>query len=238
MTASLKEASGAFLDYLEKWQAGLQPLALNTLITEAGGPEHIGIFCVDVINGFCHVGPLSSERVKGIIAPIADLFTRARAAGIRHFVLPQDAHPPDAVEFLQYPPHCIRGTEEAATVPELSGLPFASEFVVLPKNSLHSALGTELDAWLDRHPEVTHQVVTGDCTDLCTYQLAMHLRLRANAANTPHQVVLPADCVDTYDLPVDFAVANNLRAHPAELLHTIFLYNMDCNGVRVVNRLS
>lgn len=235
---TLREESAEFLDYLEAWQAGLPSLSLDSLLAEAGAPEHIGIFCVDVINGFCHEGPLHSERVRGIIAPIASLFTRAHEAGVRNFVLTHDAHTPGAVEFRDYPPHCIRGTRESEIVPELTELPFASEFVVLPKNSLHSALGTGLDAWLDAHPEVTHRIVVGDCTDLCTYQLAMHLKLRANAEDRPHAILLPADCVDTYDLPVTVARQNHIPAHPADLLHAVFLYNMACNGVRVVRQIT
>lgn len=235
---TLKEQSADFLDYLETWQAGLPSLSLDSILAEAGEPERVGLFCVDVINGFCHEGPLHSERVRSIIAPIVSLFTAAHAAGVRHFVMTHDAHTPGAVEFRDYPPHCIRGTSESEIVPELTGLPFASEFVVLPKNSLHSALGTGLDAWLDDHPEVTHPIVVGDCTDLCTYQLAMHLRLRANAADRPHTVLLPADCVDTYDLPVAVARQNNIPAHPADLLHTVFLYNMACNGVQVVKQIA
>jgi hypothetical protein len=44
--------------------------------------------------------------------------------------------------------------------------------------------------------------------------------------------------VDTYDLPVSVARQNNLRAHPADLMHAIFLYNMACNGVRVLKTIS
>jgi hypothetical protein len=48
------------------------------------------------------------------------------------------------------------------------------------------------------------------------------------------RVVVPADCVDTYDLPV--AVAQSLGAlpHAADLLHLIFLYHMALNGIEVV----
>ncbi|MCS6776428.1 MAG: isochorismatase family protein [Chloroherpetonaceae bacterium] len=236
--SALQASCLEFMDYLTQWKQALPEFPLHTLIAEAGGPERVGIFCVDLINGFCHSGPLASERVRGIIAPIVDLFSRAHAAGVRHFVLTHDAHPPDAAEFEAYPPHCLRDSDESEIVPELLALPFASTFVRFAKNSLHSGLGTGLDAFLDAHPEITHRIVVGDCTDLCTYQLAMHLKLRAHAANTSQPVILPASCVDTYDLPVQTAVASGAKAHPAELMHLLFLYHMGCNGVRVVQRLT
>ena len=236
--AALRETAGAYLDYLDDWMERLQPLPLEELLAEAGGPEHIGLFCVDVINGFCHEGPLSSDRVKGIIAPIARLFTLAYEAGIRHFVLPQDTHDTDAAEFAAYPPHCVRNTSESRTVPELAELPFAHLFTVLPKNSVHSAIWTGLDAWLDAHPEVTHRIVFGDCTDICTFHLALHLKTRANAANRLDPVILPADCVDTYDVPMETARQLGIPPHPGDIFHAVFLHSMFLNGIRVVSRME
>jgi nicotinamidase-related amidase len=227
-----------FLNYLERWQADLPTVSLNALIAEAGGPERVALFCVDVTNGFCHFGPLSSERVRGIIAPIARLFRLAEAAGISHFLLPQDAHAPNAAEFAHYPPHCIRGTEEAQIVPELAELPFADRFLVFPKNSVHAAHGTDLDAWLAAHPEVTHRIVVGDCTDICAYHLAMHLHTTALANNQAYPVIVPADCVDTYDIPVETARQAGILPHPAETFHPVFLYSMALNGVRVVKTIT
>ncbi len=234
----LRETTGAFLDYLDDWMERLLPLPLEQLIAEANGPQHVGVFCVDVINGFCHEGPLQSLRVNRIIAPIVQLFTDAYEAGVENFVLTQDTHDLNAAEFASYPPHCIRGTSEAETVPELAELPFAARFQILPKNSIHSAHGTGLDAWLDAHPEVTHRIVVGDCTDLCTYHLALHLQFRANAANETRPVILPMDCVDTYDIPVEVAQEEEIPAHPADIFHAMFLYSMAMNGVRVVSSLT
>jgi len=54
----------------------------------------------------------------------------------------------------------------------------------------------------------------GNCTDLCVYNLAMHLRLRANAYNLRHQrVILPANCVNTYDLSVKQAEDLDILLH-------------------------
>ena len=122
-------------------------------------------------------------------------------------------------------------------MPELLALPFADEFTVLPKNSINSAIGTGLETWLEAHPEVNTFVVTGDCTDLCTYQLAMYLRLRANALGLCQRVVLPADCVDTYDMPLDTAKELGILPHDGDLLHAVFLYSMALNGIEVVVRV-
>jgi nicotinamidase-related amidase len=235
---SLRDSSGAFLDYLETWEQGLASAPLAERIAAAGGPEHVGIFCVDVINGFCHEGPLHSDRVRAIIAPIRQLFVAAYAAGIRHFVLPQDTHSPHAAEFAAYPPHCIRNTSESQTVPELVALPFSAFFTIIGKNAVHAGVGTSLNAWLDEHPQITHFIVVGDCTDICVYHLALHLKFRANAADRLDTVLIPADCVDTYDTPLTVAQQLGIPAHPAPLYHALFLYSMAQNGVRIVQSLT
>ena len=232
----LIEHSRPFLAYLVEWKAGLQPLDLASVLE--GRPERAAIISVDVINGFCYQGPLASPRVASIVPPIVALFKRAHELGVQHFILTQDTHDPEAVEFGSYPPHCVRGSSESETVPEFKELPFFDRFVIMPKNSIDSSLGTDLDPWLDDHPEVDTFIVVGDCTDLCTYQLAMHLRLRANALNRQVRVILPEDGVDTYDLPVDTAREIGAVPHDGDLLHHIFLYSMMLNGVEVVSTVK
>lgn len=227
-----------FMDYLEDWKANLETLSLKNFIEEAGGARHIAIFCVDLINGFCHTGPLASERVRQIISPIVTLFNKADDLGITHFVLPQDSHRPDSAEFAYFPPHCIRGSEEAHTVSELASRRFSHPLHVIPKNSIHSAVETDLDAWLDNHPQITHRIVVGDCTDLCVYHLALHLKYRAIARNQKHPVIVPMDCVDTFDIPVEAAREKGILAHPAEVFHPLFLYSMAQNGVWIVRHIE
>ena len=232
---TLIENSRPFLDYLVSWEASLPRLSLADV---ASAPERVAALSVDVTNGFCHEGALASPRMKATIAPVVRLFQAAHAAGVRHFLLSQDTHEPDAVEFGQYPPHCVRGTVEADTVPELIALPFFPQITVMPKNSIQSSLGTGLEAWLQARPEVSTFIVVGDATDLCTYQLAMHLRLRANSAGLRQRVIVPADCVDTYDLPVETAQKIGALPHAGDLLHVVFLYHMALNGVEVVESIQ
>ena len=54
-----------------------------------------------------------------------DLFERAHALGVLPFVLAQDTHHPETPEFEAWPVHCVRGTDEAETIPELKSLPFS-----------------------------------------------------------------------------------------------------------------
>lgn len=232
---SLLSASRPFLEWVIDWYNHLDSVPLDSVIVDV---DRTAVVSIDLVNGFCSQGPLSSERVAGIVPPIVELFKAAHARGVRHFILPEEQHPPDAVEFDSYGPHCVVGTVEAETVSEISALPFSDQFVKIGKNSINPFIKTELEAWLEAHPEVNTFIVVGDCTDLCMYQLAMNLRLRANALQLADvRVVLPVEGVQTYNLPVDVAQRIGAVPHDGDLLHVIFLYSMMLNGVQVVAKL-
>ena len=232
---SLTESSAPFLAYLETWYNGLEPASLDEVI--GNDPRRVAIFCVDVIVGFCNEGNLASPRVGAIVEPIARLFKAAHDRGVHNFVLPQDTHDPNAVEFGQYARHCVKGTRESQTVPELASLPFASDYTILPKNSIAASIGTGLGDWMREHPEVDTCIVVGDCSDLCTYQLGMHLRLYANAYQLRRRIVVPENCVQTYDLSLDVAHQLGAFPHPGDFYHVVFLHHMAQNGLEIVREL-
>lgn len=232
---ALSSQAGPFLDYLEQWTENLPELPLPRA---APHPARAAIISVDVTHGFCYEGALSSPRVAGIVAPIRDLFVRAWDYGIHKIVLSQDTHEPDAVEFGQWPVHCVRGTPEAETVAAFKSLPFFDQMVLIEKNSIATGLESAMNDWLNSHPDVDTFIVTGDCTDLCTYQLAMHLRLDANERQIQRRVIIPENCVQTYDLPVDIAREQGILPHPGDLIHAIFLYHMQLNGIEVVSKIT
>lgn len=221
--------------FVTRWFEQLQTQPLAELVD----PATTALFSSDMVVGFCHRGNLASPRVNAIVAPVVDLFQRAHALGVRDFVLTQDMHDLETAEFEAWPVHCVRGTEEAETIPELRALPFADRFTVIEKNALLPELESGFDAWLDEHPRLRTAIVVGNCTDLCVYQLAMHLRLRHNARNISGMTVLvPANAVDTYDLSPEAAAAIGAMPHPGQFFHQVFLYHLALNGIQVVRELS
>ena len=233
---SLVQQSGKFLEHVDRW---FHELPVFSVERELARPEQAALFSADMVVGFCGQGALASPRVAGLVPAVVELFQRAYSVGVRNFVLAQDTHHEEAPEFRSFPPHCVRGTEESRTIPELRALPFSGEFIIVEKNSLHPALGTTLDQWLDGHPELRDLIVVGDCTDLCTYHLAMHLRLRANALGFAEQrVILPANAVDTFDMPIEVAEEVGAFPHPGDFFHRVFLYHMALNGIQVVSAME
>lgn len=229
----LARRSTLFLDYLEAWYANLPQVDLATIVGNT--PERVALCSIDMINGFCKEGPLAGPRVGALIEPVVQLFQCAYDLGVRAFVLTQDTHDPATPEFAAYPPHCLAGTAESQTIRELAELPFADQIVVIEKNSLSSHLGTRFGSWLVEHPQLDTFVLVGDCTDLCVYSAAMHLRLEANALNLKRRVIVAANAVDTFDTPVEVARNLGIYAHDGDLHHVLFLHHMAQNGVEVMN---
>jgi len=232
---NLAQSSRLFLEFLQDWQEGLPTLPLGVALDE---PQSCAVLSVDVQEGFCSVGPLASPRVAAIAPRVARLLGAAWERGVRHMVLLLDTHDPQAVEFSAWPPHCVGGTNESQSAAALRALPFYDQLPVIPKNSISSNLHTGLEAWLARLPRVKTFFVVGDCTDLCTYQLAMFLRMDANARQLERRVIVPANCVDTYDYNLAQARIGGGLPHPGDLMHAVFLYHMALNGIEVVASLD
>ena len=227
-----------FLAFLNGWVRGLPEIRLTDVVSDAGGPENVAIICIDMTNCFTKFGRLSSPRIKALTQPIIDLFTLAHGLGIRTFMLSQDAHPADSPEFKAYGEHCVEGTEGAQTIRELMALPFSGLFEVVQKRALNPGVDERFMTWFGDHMNVKRFVVVGDCTDLCVYQVAMWLKILANQFYYDYDVVVPADCVDTYDTSLDKARDLGILPHDAELMHQLFLYHMALNDIKIAGRIG
>jgi nicotinamidase-related amidase len=234
---SLRKSSESFLDFLDSWMSGLPVISMKSLLKKIPA-EQTAIACVDVVNGFCKEGNLASPRVGQIVNPIVQLLKNAEQHGINYYVLPQDNHPADSKEFEIYPRHCVEGSVESKTVDEINELPGAYKFKVIPKTTINPGLEHQLQMWLQQNPDVHQFIVTGDCTDLCVYQLAMHLKLQSIKKEEDSDVIVPANCVDTFDIGMEIYRNERISPHPGDLLHAIFLYHLHLNGVRVVARIE
>ena len=220
---NLQTTSKQHLTDLETWLSTLEPLHLETL-----EPHETAILSVDVIEGFCRVGPLASPRVAAIIPKIIDLIQSAEACGIKDFAFIQDTHPENAEEFSAYPPHCIKGTLEAQAVHEFEALPNWNTYAHFEKNSISSLESTKLVAWLEQRSHLKNLICVGDVTDLCLYSLAIGVKLRSLAQGLGQRIIVPENCVQTWDSP----------DHPGDLYHAMFLFQLKRNGVEVVQAVS
>jgi nicotinamidase/pyrazinamidase len=147
------------------------------------------VLVVDMVRGFCeerhslYVGP----SVREIIPRIQDLLRRESVNG-SHVIFLCDNHDPDDLEFKVFPPHCIRGTEEADVIPELQE--FAAE--VIPKRRYSAFFDSSLEQRL-KELNPGKIIVAGVCTNICV------LYTVSDARDRDYSVEVPADCVATFD---------------------------------------
>ncbi|QKG28910.1 cysteine hydrolase family protein [Campylobacter sp. RM16187] len=216
------------LDELEIWHEELKPLKMAQLLKDGG--KNTAFVSVDMINGFCCEGALSSPRVGAMAKYLADTFKRAHDEfGFKNFILIQDNHGEEASEFDAFPPHAVAGTNEAETIDELKNLDFFDEIKIFYKNSISSAYCDGFNTYLEQNRHVDTFVIFGDCTDLCVYNLALHIKLSANEKNIKREVIVVSDLVQTYDAPW----------HNGDFYHLVFLRHMQiAANIKVVKSLE
>lgn len=221
--------------YLLQWYEQLTSIDFIQAIPE---PSRAGIFAVNMVNGYINRGNMASDRFGRLVPPVLDIFQHAYDYGVRNFVILRDLHTEDALEFNTFPLHCTRNTPECEIIPELQTLPFAGSFSIIDKNSLNPSMGTVFERWLVEHEQINRAVVVGVCTDLCVYQLAMYLRLRANTLGyRDYHVIVPSNAVETYDLSLLDALESDAMVHDGNYFQRLFLYHMALNGIRVVKEI-
>jgi len=223
-----------FLKFLDGFYLNLIELPIDEILDD---PEKVAIISVDMINAFCRIGKLASDRVAAIIDPVINLLMLAWKKGLKNIVLLNDCHTYDAKEFGAFGEHAVCGTIESEIVEEIKSLLFYDEMKIIEKNSINPSQNTEFDSWLGKHPEITTFIIVGNCTDLCVYQASLHLRTAANAFNFERRVIIPEVCVNTYDVPVEVSEDSPVEPHPADLIHKLFLHHMHLNGIEIYKKL-
>jgi len=231
----MKKNIQEYFNYLEDFLADLESIAFSDLVKE---PDRACVIVVDMTNAFCCEGPLASERVAAIIDPVTALLRGAWDHGIPNIILLNDNHSPDAKEFDAFGQHALQGSSASESVDAIKALPFYDSMLQMEKNSVDPSHGTELPAWLARHPQVDTFIVVGDCTDICVYLTCMYLKTSANAADQARRVVVPVNCVDTYDLTVEAAQSSGLEPHPAEILHPLFLHHLKLHAMELYSGIQ
>lgn len=223
-----------YMQFLDDFYISLKLKSIESVLDTS---VQTALISVDVTNAFCRSGNLASDRIARIIPPVVQLLNLAWEKGLRDIILLHDCHTANAEEFGAFPQHALCGTDESEAVDEIRSLPFYKSIRIIEKNSIHPAHDTGFTRWLDANPRINTFIVIGDCTDLCVYQTAMHLRTTANAADLQRRVIIPENCVDTYDFPVEAALESNAEPHPADLIHKLFLHHMQLNGIEIVKEL-
>lgn len=179
------------------------------------------VFVVDMISGFIEEGALHDKRIRAIVPAIQKLLQTLDCPST--FVC--DQHDPDAREFQSYPTHCVNHTRESEIIDALK--PYVKECFF--KNSTNTFFCSDFSSFLSKIDQYKDIVITGCCTDLCILQFALSLNAWLNEHNKKeHRVLLPIDCVETYDIP---------SVHEADFWNKVAIENMVANGIVCVSQI-
>lgn len=216
----IEKSKGTLLNIIESFEN------LSKLKVSDFKQENTVIVNVDLINGFCKEGNLSSELVKKIIpytVKINELFKEY------HKIFFVDKHTKASTEFNSYIQHCIENTSESEIVDELK--PFVDKnSTVCFKNSVNGFLCDDYSNWLNNNMNKTNIIVIGDVTDICVMNYCLTQKNFFNEKNVNSRIVIPIKGVETYDL--------DITNHNAELMNLFALYNMRMNGIEIVDDIE
>ncbi|MGD9568467.1 MAG: isochorismatase family cysteine hydrolase [Sedimentibacter sp.] len=183
------------------------------------------LFVVDMVNGFVYSGALSSPRVVAIVNNIAELNEKTKGFNKLFFL---DNHEKDSQEFKYFPSHCVKGTNEAELIPELKS-ENSENILYVEKNSTNGFHSKGFQDWLKEHEEeIDNYIITGCVTDICVLQFALSLKSYFNEKNKNKRVIVPKNCVETYDG----------GSHDGYLMNLFALYNMHTSGIEIVEKIN
>jgi len=179
------------------------------------------VLLMDTIKGFHDIGNLANPRTANIIPNIKKLLMERNEQETKFFLV-GDCHDPDDEEFKVFPRHCVEGTEETKIIDELR-IPFAkARGLYVRKTRFSGFFDTELESILKTlKPEQV--IFTGVSTDICVMLTAVDALMRN------YKVIIPRDCVETYD---------SLPDHPADQYNRWALNHMQMLGATVVDRIE
>ena len=156
------------------------------------------LFIIDMNNGFCNKGNLADPTIKKIVPAIKKLIEAVVRKGEGLFFV-NDEHTEESVELLRYLHHCM-GDEESETIDDLKDYEqFAHR--VFHKNSRNAIFAPGMMETLLQMKNLKRVVVVGCCTDLCVQNFVLALRDFFDQFNMNVDVIVPKDCVETYDIP-------------------------------------
>lgn len=166
------------------------------------------IFVIDMINGFCKKGALADSEIMNIVDPIIDLLDHCDPNDVTFIA---DTHQEGDLEFKAFPPHCLKGSEEAEIIDELKAYVKTPILEKSTTNAFHELIKPNHQNLLERK-ESDSYILVGCCTDICVLQFALSLRTWLNAVEQDKRILIPRNCIETYHSPVHDAAHKNEEA--------------------------
>ena len=111
----------------------------------------------------------------------------------------RDCHEENDVEFETYPPHCLRGSEEAELIPEIKV--YEDDMYIIDKPTTNGFNTKEFRGVMARN-NFDNIIVCGCCTDICVQNFVLSLKKYFDKAGKNTQIYVYEKGVATFDSEV------------------------------------
>lgn len=156
------------------------------------------LIVIDMLKGFIDQGPLADPSIRQIVPENVRLVKNflEQDKAVLYF---QDAHRPDALEFENYPPHCLKGSTESQLIDELKV--YEDKMIQVEKNTTNGFFAPQFQIYLKAHPDLEKITVIGCCTDICVLNFCVTMKTYSQTVGKPITIIVPENAVDTFNLP-------------------------------------
>lgn len=158
------------------------------------------IYIVDMNNGFVNFGAMANPKYNDLVPEQVKLVNKIRKEnGLVNFIL--EGHNDDALEFKNYPKHCVLGTDEAKLIPELIKEQDKENTKTYYKNCINGMLNRDLQDDIKNLKKLREIIVAGVCTDLCVMDFARTYLRYLDQINKETKLFVVKKATDTFDAP-------------------------------------
>ena len=158
------------------------------------------LFMIDMNNGFVNFGPMANPKYNDLVPEQQALIEMFREEDeLVNFIL--ENHDKNALEFVSYPEHCVKGTEEAKLIPEFQDEENKPNTRTYYKNSINGMLNRTLQDDIKALEKLKMIVLAGVCGDLCVMDFGRTLLRYLDEINHDLKVFVVKSCIDTFDAP-------------------------------------
>lgn len=158
------------------------------------------VIAVDLVNGFVKEGALADPYIQHIIPAAKNYMQEALTDEHKAVAVIRENHTKEAMEFKNYPPHCLAGTWEAALVIELVQYePYCYEFFKNSTCAMWAPGFLDFIKEVIKNPKFRKITIVGCCTDICVMDVAIPLKKLCDELDIAVDVIVPKEAVETYE---------------------------------------
>lgn len=156
------------------------------------------LYMIDMNNGFVNFGAMANPKYNELVPEQLKMIEKFRKENeMINFIL--EAHDENAIEFKNYPAHCIKGTKEAELIPEFINEQNKENTRTYYKNSINGMLNRNLQKEIKTLKNLREIVVEGVCADLCVMDFARTYLRYLDEINKEATMFVVKQAIDTFD---------------------------------------